>query len=89
MPDEAKFAALRALPYQIRVSCGLCIHGQLSPTGWGTCARHSYTHRKHSGAPRQISIHAAGSCPDAHLSDAGRASLGAHMEFLMHSEEGR
>ena len=82
MPDEAKFAVLRSLPYRIPVTCGLCVHASLGAGGWGTCGRHSYAHLKHTGAPRQVSIHAAGTCPDAHLSDAARASLGAHREFL-------
>jgi hypothetical protein len=60
--DSTKLKVLQALPYRILPVCGLCKHGWFPKNDWGTCERNTYPHEKHSGPPRQLSIHKFGSC---------------------------
>lgn len=62
--DAAKLKVLQAEGYSIAPSCGFCHHRSfMSPaTQWGTCTVIQYEHQKHTGAPRQLSIHRGGHC---------------------------
>ena len=63
MPDENKFAKLQEAGYTVRPCCILCVHGtSIGPSHWGTCAKHTYEHKKHTGKPRQMSINRVGVC---------------------------
>ena len=87
MPDENKFEKLRAVGYSIPITCGLCIHGEFpSPKSpWGTCALHTYDHKKHDNPDggRGVSVHSSGTCPSARADNRKTATLGAHREFLV------
>jgi len=49
--------------YTVRACCEICTHGTfISTSMWGTCAKHTYEHKKHTGKPRQMSINRVGVC---------------------------
>lgn len=81
--DANKLQVLRDIPYNIPRVCGLCCHGEFPNNDWGTCSRHEYQHRKHTGSPRQLSILRLGSCPSFEESPEKVAGLGAYQEFLL------
>jgi len=74
MPDENKFAKLREIDYRVRPCCRACIHYGWEKGGtvesarsiissyWRRCGKHTYQHKKHSGGPHHISVHAYGCC---------------------------
>jgi len=70
--DRNKVITLRQIGYKIRQSCGICTHGTFREGFWGTCETHKYSHEKHTGEDRQLSIHRSGICegfkPDAEIS---------------------
>ena len=77
--DANKRETLLQLGYQIHPACGLCSHARFSQPGdFGVCALKAYEHQKHTGAPRQLSIHRYGACSDF----ARPAFLGAWEEFF-------
>lgn len=82
MPDANKFEALRDLNYTVQKVCGLCRHGRFPNNDWGTCSRSEYQHKKHTGAPRQLSIVKYGSCESFEIDESKQALLGAHQEFV-------
>lgn len=84
MPDASKFAELRRMGYEIPPTCRFCEAADIDPKGdgWGTCLLHEYTHEKHTGSARQVSIHESGSCPDFVHDRSKSAKLGAHLEFF-------
>lgn len=62
--DANKKAELLKLGYRIPGACGLCSHGNF-PTAtsqWGTCKINLYTHQKHTGEQRELSINRFGRC---------------------------
>lgn len=62
--DANKLKVLQDLPYRIQKTCGLCRHRLfVRDSPWGVCATQTYEHQKHTGAPRQLSIHRSGYCP--------------------------
>ena len=85
MPDENKFKKLREIGYNIPVTCGLCTYALIPrDQDWGTCRKHLYTHLKHSGPDREMSIVRYGTCPDALIYSSH--FLGAHVEFLREND---
>lgn len=81
--DTAKLVVLRTEGYTIPKVCGLCKHSTFPQNDWGTCGVISYEHLKHSGLPRQLSIHKSGSCANRFELDQGEADkLGHFREFL-------
>jgi len=60
-----KVAALEAVGYEIRHTCGSCEHFRSfdRQREWGTCRATLYTHRKHTGEPREVSVMHYGHCP--------------------------
>ncbi len=84
MPDENKFAKLRAVGYSIPVTCSICVHGPSPGQTWAECKLHRYEHRRQSDPEggRGVSVHASGTCPSA-VADLNKTrALGAHSEFL-------
>lgn len=79
--DAAKAEKLRKIGYSIPPSCGLCVHADLSPDGWGTCSLFSYEHEKHTGERRPVSINRLGYCPAWESDPAKIAELGPYQEF--------
>lgn len=80
--DANKLKVLQALPYQIQKVCGLCKHGVFPLNDWGTCGVYEYTHEKHTGEPRKLSILKYGSCPSFEAYESQVQGLGAYQEFL-------
>ena len=66
--DANKLVKLKVIGYQVRKTCGNCIHALFSSpaSDWGTCWKHQYEHLKHTGEARQLSIHRSGHCDDHH-----------------------
>lgn len=63
MPDENKLAKLREIHFVTVDCCNMCTHGQFRPgSDFGVCQKFTYEHQKHTGKPRQLSIHRAGRC---------------------------
>jgi len=60
--DANKLKVLQAIDYKIQPHCGICVHADLSPDGWGYCNTHTYSHLKHSEGESRLSVHRAGSC---------------------------
>jgi hypothetical protein len=85
VPDEAKFQKLREVGYTVPVTCGLCLHGRfVERRAWGECALHRYVHGKHDSPPegRGVSIHVAGTCPQAEPGSEHLQQLGAFAQFV-------
>ena len=62
--DENKAKKLQEIGFKILPVCGLCKYAAFSDYRWGTCEKHTYEHEKHTGPPRQVSVHFAGTCKD-------------------------
>lgn len=78
--DANKLTVLRDVGYKIHKCCGLCVHGWFPKTDFGTCEKNKYEHQKHTGAPRQLSIHKYGYCPKFEVKP--KHNLGTYEEFL-------
>ncbi len=82
--DRRKLAVLRDIGYTFPATCGLCTfmrRGTKDPN-WGTCTVHEYEHEKHSGEPRELSVHALGPCGEFQPGSEARDVLGGYAEFL-------
>jgi len=81
--DENKLKVLKDINYKIGPVCGLCKHGEFTADMWGTCAEHKYSHLKHTGEKRDLSIHRYGHCKNGFRLGSTRAdSLQKFREFL-------
>ncbi len=66
--DANKLVKLKVIGYEIRKTCGNCVHSLFASPGtaWGTCWLYKYDHLKHSEQSRQLSIHRSGRCKDGY-----------------------
>ena len=82
--DANKRDELVRIGYSIPATCNFCEHGQFQSPGtdWGTCAVNVYTHLKHTGPARQLSIFRAGACPKFKADEGKLVVLGKFREFL-------
>lgn len=83
--DANKQEALDQIGYEIPACCGLCRFGQFPQNDWGTCDLHSYTHLKHSGPDRRLSVYRFGLCRGAgqfQPDPTKIAALGAFARFF-------
>jgi hypothetical protein len=66
--DANKLVKLKVIGYQVRQTCGNCVHSFFPSrnTDWGTCSLYQYDHLKHSDQKRQLSIHRSGRCKDGY-----------------------
>lgn len=85
--DENKRLKLIEIGYEIRPTCSTCAHGEFKfRMTWGSCSKHEYTHLKHTGPDRHVSIHVDGHCPSFKEDPAKVAKLSEHLgrwqEFL-------
>jgi len=82
--DANKLKVLQEIGYSIRQHCGICVHSDLSPDGWGYCNVHTYQHLKHAEETSRLSIHRTGSCDRFEVDENKVATLGLHAfkEFL-------
>lgn len=81
--DANKLAVLKDLNYEIPQCCALCAHGGFAPTSrWGTCMLQTYTHEKHTGPPRQLSISILGRCDAFELDEWKAAELEGFRQLL-------
>jgi len=78
--DPNKLKVLQEVSYRINPCCGLCKHGWFPQNDWGTCEIQKYEHQKHSGPPRQLSIHKYGRCPKFKAKQ--NTNLGLFQEFF-------
>ena len=82
--DENKRQKLHDIDYSILPCCNFCGHALFKRgTPWGTCAKHTYEHRKHSDSTRQLSIHRFGCCGTGDFVpyDVELEGLGRFIEF--------
>ena len=83
--DENKLEVLRAIKYKIRAACGSCQYGKFrGGSDFGVCLLRAYDHRKHAGAPRQLSIYRYGGCGEyaiSQLADLELCADGGGEEF--------
>lgn len=65
--DTNKLKVLRDAKYTIRKVCGNCSSGRFKKGNpFGECLSRTYTHEKHTGEKRQLSVHQTGYC-DYHV----------------------
>jgi len=85
MPDENKFDMLGEVCYTVRACCEICVHGTFFPvtSQWGTCAKHTYEHKKHTGKPRHMSINRIGVCKTFEADDAKLDLLQSFKNFFV------
>jgi hypothetical protein len=84
--DANKLAKLREIGFRILPTCAQCRFRDFYPESsiWGVCRKNEnlYTHLKHRGADRRLSINRNGTCPGFEF-DAQLAHEIAHFsEFL-------
>lgn len=61
--DANKLQKLKDIGYTIKASCGTCKYFQHhQDEHFGECDKHEYTHLKHSGGKRKLSVVMYGSC---------------------------
>lgn len=61
--DQNKLNKLKEIGYKIPPSCGTCVHfKQFDDMHFGECDVNEYTHLKHSGGKRKLSVVQYGSC---------------------------
>ena len=65
--DAAKLETLQQLGYRVLSTCGRCKFATFKGYEWGTCSKHTYEHKKHTGPARQLSIHRSGCCDPEHF----------------------
>lgn len=76
MPDKTKLDALDKAGFKIKATCGICVHATIRVgSDWGTCSLIRYEHEKHTGSPRDASIHKAGGCALFELDPADKTDL--------------
>jgi hypothetical protein len=81
--DENKRKKLREIGYSIKPCCALCKHGSFTRTvTWGTCDLHEYTHLKHTGPDRKLSIHRLGHCKHFELHGRRTSTLGQYGVYV-------
>ena len=84
MPDENKFEMLGEVCYTVRACCAICAHGTfIGLAQWGTCAKHTYEHKKHTGDKRQMSINILGVCKTFEADEAKLARLQSFRNFFV------
>ena len=84
--DANKRQVLIDIGYKIPPCCGTCAHftSYVDPE-FGDCGIHKYTHLKHSGGQRKLSVVQYGSCEDYKADDT--SFLHGFKEFLTSPEE--
>lgn len=81
--DKNKLKVLREVEYTIPKLCNLCEHGVFpNPSFFGACGLRVYTHLKHTGADRQLSIYRFGTCPKWKPNEELIENLGPWGEFV-------
>jgi hypothetical protein len=81
--DANKLLVLQEIGYRIPGACSLCQHAAISPgQDWGTCGLYTYEHAKHTGPPRQLSIHRYGRCDKFEIAAGEEEQLGLFEQFL-------
>ena len=86
MPDENKLRALNLAGYRIRLTCGNCDYlkrKRVDGPEWGTCAKITYDHGKHTERRRCASVHVSGWCGQHRVCTARTERLGQHSRFLL------
>lgn len=79
--DKNKLKVLQDIDYKINRCCGVCKHGDFGYLNdWGTCSIQQYSHLKHSGENRQLSINVFGSCDKFELNET--YDFGGFKEFV-------
>jgi len=82
--DADKLRVLKEVEYSISKMCRFCVHAQFRDEYvWGTCAKYTYEHQKHTEQKRQLSIYVGGSCKEGFELDPGKVRLGGYEEFLV------
>lgn len=82
--DANKLEKLSEIGYTLQPSCGLCAHSFFSNANsdWGVCVKFFYKHKKHTGEPRQLSIHRSGCCPNFLISEQKEKDIAHYEQFL-------
>ena len=81
--DANKEQKLRLIGYVIKQTCAVCEHSEFKPgQAWGTCKLHMYSHLKHTGPERQLSIHILGKCNSFKLDTETIPSLHGYGSFF-------
>lgn len=80
--DANKKQELLRIGYAIQGTCRMCVHGRFHENAFGVCAIHDYTHLKHTGDKRQLSVYEHGRCPKFELGEQAKARLGLWQEFV-------
>ena len=79
--DDNKLNKLRDIRYTMRQCCGTCKHRHFEfRAEWGTCNLFTYEHKKHTGEPRNLSIHMYGTCYEYEMENL-------HEEITKHCKE--
>jgi len=81
--DENKLKKLREIGYVVQGCCGLCKHSMfVSGRLFGSCYKHSYQHKKHTGSERPLSITQSGLCFDYEFNENWRQHLHKYMDLM-------
>ena len=80
--DDNKLNKLREIGYTVKRCCGTCIHQNFQiSSNWGTCAVHTYEHKKHSDSKRQLSVYLYGCCPKHEIEPFSVVNSDHYKEF--------
>lgn len=81
--DENKLAKLKEIDYKIRDTCHNCKHfKQTSDKFFGECLAHHYTHKKHTGEARQLSVYLGGTCNEHEFANEDLMMLHSFKQFI-------
>lgn len=82
--DKNKLKVLNDCGYSISECCNFCTYGRFRITSdFGTCAKKTYSHEKHTESFRDLSINKYGLCEDSFVLDTGKYwILEAYSQFF-------
>lgn len=81
--DANKLKVLREIEYSIPGCCGSCAEGSfVDGSDWGTCEVYVYSHLKHTGEDRALSVHREGRCDRFERDQRSTTAFGGFAEFL-------
>lgn len=84
--DENKLIKLKDVGYTVKKVCALCRYSLFAPHKlFGVCTAYEYTHQKHTGPDRRLSILKFGYCND--FKRDYTTNFGAWEEFFEESRK--
>ena len=81
--DDNKRLKLVEIGYSVNKCCGVCHHGVFKVNNdFGDCLEHDYTHLKHTGGAKLLSVFRYGGCSKFKMRESALFFMHAFKEFV-------